>query len=46
MLVANILMCVGLILAGAVESKPVGWVVLALGVVALLLLVLGPHIIR
>lgn len=46
MMVATILVCVGLILAGAVEAKPVGWVVLALGVVALLYVVLGPHIVR
>lgn len=42
-MVVIILLCVALVLVGAVEAKPVGWVVLALGVIALLLEVVGPH---
>ena len=45
-MVAIILICVALILVGAVESKPSGWVVMALAIIALLLTVLGPHVFR
>jgi len=45
-MVVLVLICVALILVGAIESKPVGWVVLALAVIALLLEVLGPHLLR
>lgn len=41
-----VLICVALILVGAIEAKPVGWVVLALAVLALLFEVLGPHLLR
>lgn len=40
-LVVTILLCVALILVGAIEAKPVGWVVLALATIALLLAVMG-----
>jgi hypothetical protein len=40
-LVVVILLCVALILVGATTGKPVGWIVLALAVIALLLAVLG-----
>jgi hypothetical protein len=40
----TILICIAIILAGAVESKPVGWVVLTFGVLALLLEIGGAHI--
>ena len=43
MMVAIILICVALILVGAIEAKPYGWVVLTLALIALLLTVLGPH---
>lgn len=39
----TILILVALILAGAIIGKPVGWVVLGLAVIALLLLLVGPH---
>ncbi len=42
-MVVIILLCVALILVGAIESKPVGWVVLALATIALLLEVVGAH---
>jgi len=45
-MITIVLLCVALILVGAVESKPVGWVVLALAVLALLFEVLGPHLLR
>lgn len=45
-MVVIILLCVALILVGAVSGKPTGWVVLALAVVALLLQVLGTHAFR
>jgi len=45
-MITIVLLCVAMILVGAVESKPVGWVVLALGTLALLYEVLGPHLIR
>ncbi len=41
-----VLLCVAVILVGAIEAKPVGWVVLALGTLALLFEVLGPHWLR
>lgn len=40
-LVVVILICVSLILLGAVSAKPVGWVVVVLGAIALLAAVLG-----
>lgn len=46
MLIPLVLVCVALILVGAVEPKPVGWVVLSLAVLALLFAVLGPHLLR
>jgi hypothetical protein len=39
-LVVIILICICLILVGAIESKPIGYVVLGLSVLALLLAVL------
>jgi hypothetical protein len=39
-----ILLCICVVIIGAVLDKPTGWVVLALGVLALLLEVLGPHL--
>jgi len=45
-MVAVILICVALILVGAIEPKPYGWVVLVLAVLALLLTVVGPHVFR
>jgi hypothetical protein len=44
MFVAIILICVALILVGGIGTKPYGWVVLTLALIALLLTVLGPHI--
>lgn len=41
LLVAVILLCVSQILTGAVLTKPHGWAVLTLAVIALLLAVLG-----
>jgi hypothetical protein len=40
-MVALILICVALMLAGAMQTKPVGWVILALALLALLFTVLG-----
>lgn len=40
-LVITILLCVAIILLGAVSPKPVGWVALGFGVLAFLLAVLG-----
>jgi len=45
-MVTIVLLCVAMILVGAVEPKPVGWVVLTLAVLALLFEVLGPHLFR
>lgn len=39
--VVLLLVILAVILLGAIAGKPVGWVVVALGVIALLLLVLG-----
>lgn len=39
--VAFVLVCIALILVGAVQGKPIGWVVLGLALLALLLYVLG-----
>lgn len=36
-----ILLCVAIILNGAVSAKPIGWVVVGLGVLAFLLELLG-----
>jgi hypothetical protein len=41
MLAAIILICVCCIVLGAVTSKPIGWAVVGLAVLALLLAVLG-----
>lgn len=41
-----VLVCVALILVGATESKPAGWVTMGLAVLALLFEVLGPHLLR
>lgn len=41
MLAVLILMLVCLVLLGAISSKPTGWVVVVLSVLALLLVVLG-----
>lgn len=46
MLLIVILICVSQILVGVALSKPVGWVVLALGVVELLLAVGAWHQLR
>lgn len=43
-LAVTILMCAALIVAGAIEAKPGGYVVCLLGTVALLLAVLGPRL--
>jgi hypothetical protein len=43
-MIVVILLCICIIIVGAVLGKPTGWVVLALGVLALLLEVLGPHL--
>jgi hypothetical protein len=43
-MVVTILICVSLILTGAILGKPAGWVVLALAVLALLLTVGGAHL--
>jgi hypothetical protein len=44
MKVPLILMCVALIVSGACGGKPCGWIVLGLGVIALLMLAAGwPH---
>lgn len=40
-LVVILLLIIAVILLGALAGKPIGWVVVALGVIALLLLVLG-----
>jgi hypothetical protein len=40
-MIVAILLAVALILVGAVEAKPIGWVVIVLAVLALLLAVLG-----
>ncbi len=40
-MVVTILLCVCMIVVGAVLGKPTGWVVLALAVLALLLTVVG-----
>lgn len=40
-LVITILLCVALILLGAIAPKPIGWVALAFAVLAFLLAVLG-----
>lgn len=40
-LAALILICVALILLGAVTQKPIGWVCVVLAVIALLLIVAG-----
>lgn len=40
-LIVEILICVAIILTGAFVGKPPGWVILALGVIALLFAVLG-----
>lgn len=40
-MVPIILICVALILVGAIEAKPYGWVVLTLALIALLLTVVG-----
>jgi len=42
-LAALILICVAIILCGAIHAKPVGWVIVVLGVIALLLVVLGGY---
>lgn len=39
--VAFVLICIAVILLGATQGKPLGWVVLGLAVLALLLYVLG-----
>lgn len=41
-----IIVCVCLILLGAVAGKPIGWVVVGLGVLALLLQLLWGHGLR
>lgn len=41
-MVVFILICVALILVGAVEAKPVGYVVLGLALLALLIQFFGP----
>lgn len=41
-----VLLCVAVMVIGATEGKPAGWVVLGLGVLALLMQVLGPHFLR
>ena len=46
MLVPIVLLCAAVIVLGALTPKPSGWVVLALGVVALLTSVLGTHFLR
>jgi hypothetical protein len=43
-MIVTILLCVSLIITGAVLGKPTGWVVLALAVLALLLAVGGAHL--
>ncbi len=40
-LAAFIFICIALILLGALASKPIGWVVVVLSVIALLLVLLG-----
>jgi hypothetical protein len=45
-MIVIVLLCVAMILVGAVEAKPVGWVVLALAVIGLLFEVLGPHLLH
>lgn len=45
-LVITLLLCVSVILLGAIAAKPVGWVVVALGVLALLLALLGGFDVR
>lgn len=40
-LIVLLLVLISLILLGAIASKPIGWVVVVLSVIALLLLVLG-----
>jgi hypothetical protein len=40
-LMVLILICIALILVGAVSGKPIGWVILTLATIALLLAVLG-----
>lgn len=42
-MIVTILLCVCLIIVGAVLAKPTGWVVLVLAVLALLFAVGGPH---
>lgn len=43
-MVVTILICVGLILCGAVEPKPIGWVVILFAVLAFLMAVGAPHL--
>jgi hypothetical protein len=45
-MIALILICVAVILVGAVQTKPTGWVVLTLAVLALLFTVLGSHFLK
>ena len=40
-LVIAILICIGLILSGALHGKPVGYIIIALAFIALLLATLG-----
>jgi hypothetical protein len=43
-MLVTILLCVALVLTGAMVGKPVGWVILLLAVLALLLAVGGAHL--
>jgi len=43
-MLVTIFLCVALILTGAVLSKPVGYVILALAIIALLLALGGAHL--
>lgn len=45
-MVVIVLLCVAVMLCGAVEGKPVGYAVMGLATGALLLEVLGPHVFR
>jgi hypothetical protein len=41
-LIITILICVAVILLGAIASKPVGWIAVAFGLLAMLFAILGP----
>lgn len=43
-MVVTIPICVALILCGAVEAKPIGWVVILFAVLAFLMAVGAPHL--